>query len=401
MIAKKKETNPVDLICLSHLRWGFVFQRPQHLMSRFAKTQRVYFVEEPVFEDREESLMRAVACPKTGVVVVTPALPDGHRGQDFQPVLKRLLNRFMSREKIERYIAWFYTPMALDFTSDLTPEAIIYDCMDELSLFRGAPARLCENETKLLKKADLVFAGGVSLFEAKRKRHARVYPFPSGVDVAHFAQARGIRKTAQDQENIPCPRIGYAGVIDERIDLELLDRVAAKRPDWSIVMLGPVVKIDPATLPQRPNLHWLGMKDYQELPRYFAGWDAAILPFAVNDSTRYISPTKTPEYLAAGLPVVSTPIRDVVRPYGDLGLARIAGNCDDFVTALELSMTHGLCMKWRERADVFLRTLSWDDRWDSMSRLIEEVISAKTTRPAAMAAGSSTMGAGQARGLSV
>src|SRR5690606_28943889 len=103
-------------------------------------------------------------------------------------------------------------------------------------------------------------------------------------------------------------RIGYAGVIDERIDLVLLDQVARARPDYQFVMLGPIAKIDPATLPQRGNIHYLGSKKYADLPRYLAGWDVAMMPFALNDATRFISPTKTPEYLAAGRRVVSTAI---------------------------------------------------------------------------------------------
>jgi UDP-galactopyranose mutase len=388
MISKNTKTNPIDLLCLSHLRWGFVFQRPQHLMSRFAKDRRVYFVEEPVFDNRDEAAMQAVTCARTGVVVVTPALPESYRGRDFRAVLRALLNAFLSEQKVERYMAWFYTPMALDYAGDLNPEVTVYDCMDELSLFRGAPARLCENEKELLSQADLVFTGGVSLFEAKCKsRETNIYPFPSGVDVPHFAQARSIRKTADDQANLPTPRIGYAGVIDERIDLELIDYMSLNRPEWQIVMVGPVVKIDPATLPQRANLHWLGMKDYRDLPAYFAGWDAALLPFALNDATRFISPTKTPEYLAAGLPVVSTPIRDVVRPYGDLGLAHIARTHEEFVFAVEQSIGRGMSLKWRERADSFLRTLSWDETWRSMSILIDEAITAKTRRSAVMTAG--------------
>jgi UDP-galactopyranose mutase len=388
MITKNTKTNTIDLICLSHLRWGFVFQRPQHLMSRFAKNRRVYFVEEPIFEDRDEAVMRTIECPQTGVKVVTPALPGSYRDRDVQSVLRGMLNAFVTEQKLQHYVAWFYTPMALEYAGDLTPEVTVYDCMDELSLFRGAPARLCENEKELLRQADLVFTGGVSLFEAKCKScGTNIYPFPSGVDVPHFAQARTIRKTASDQAHLPRPRIGYAGVIDERIDLELIDYISESRPDWQVVMVGPVVKIDPASLPQRANLHWLGMKDYRDLPTYFAGWDAALLPFALNDATRFISPTKTPEYLAAGLPVISTPIRDVVRPYGDLGLARIAKTAEEFVFAVEQSMTHGLSMKWRERADSFLRTLSWDETWGSMSSLIDEVVVAKARRPAVMTAG--------------
>ncbi len=277
--------------------------------------------------------------------------------------------------------------MALDFADGIKPEATVYDCMDELSLFRGAPARLCEAEEALFKRADLVFTGGVSLFEAKRHRHANVHAFPSGVDTAHFLKARSIRTDFEEHTRIPRPRLGYAGVIDERLDLDLIDQVAKRRPGWQLVMIGPVVKIDPDSLPRHDNLHWLGLKDYRDLPRYFAGWDVGLLPFALNDATRFISPTKTPEYLAAGLPVVSTPIRDVVRPYGDLGLARIARGADEFVVACEQSMAYGMSHKWRRRADAYLETLSWDDTWKSMDALIRTVLKPTIRGTAVMAAG--------------
>ena len=380
-----------DILCFSHLRWGFVFQRPQHLMSRFAQQRRVYFFEEPQYCGVQTPRLNINPCPRTGVKVVTPQLPDS--SPDSRSVLRRLLWELMDRERILRYIAWFYTPMALDFAEEISPETTIYDCMDELSAFRGAPARLCENESALFKRADLVFTGGVSLFEAKRNHHPRVYAFPSGVDVSHFLQARSIRKDHKEHSGMPKPRLGYAGVIDERMDLDLLDGMAAKRPDWQFVMVGPVVKIDPASLPRRNNLHWLGMKDYAELPHYFAGWDVGMLPFAMNESTRFISPTKTPEYLAAGLPVVSTPIRDVVKPYGELGLARIAADVDEFIEASERSMAFGMSMKWRSRVDAFLETLSWDDTWQSMNKLITEALAAKTRKPSVMAAGRSASSA--------
>lgn len=382
----------IDLICFSHLRWGFVFQRPQHLMSRFARNRRVFFVEEPVYGTIKEAAFQTTVCRKSGVVVVTPNLPEAFRDADATPVLRDLLQRFMAHEKLVRYIAWYYTPMALDFTSGLLPEFTVYDCMDELSLFRGAPPRLCEAEQKLFDRADLVFTGGASLFAAKRHRHSRVYAFPSGVDVAHFLKARSIRTTFKENNDIPRPRLGYAGVIDERLDLNLIDELSKRRPDWQVVMVGPVVKIDQASLPQRNNLHWLGLKDYGDLPAYFAGWEIGLLPFAINDATRFISPTKTPEYLAAGLQVVSTPIRDVMHPYGDLGLARIAKDTDQFILACEQSMAYGMSHKWRRRADVFLQTLSWDDTWNSMDALIRENMAPANGKPAVMVAGQGVPG---------
>jgi UDP-galactopyranose mutase len=244
--------------------------------------------------------------------------------------------------------------------------------MDELSLFQGASSRLCEMEKKLFQCADLVFTGGTSLFEAKRQHHSCVYAFPSGVDVPHFLRARSRRVQCEEQNYPAFPRIGYCGVIDERLDLELIDKLSERRPAWQIVMLGPVVKIHPGCLPRRDNLHWLGMKDYRDLPQYFAEWDIGLLPFAMNDATRFISPTKTPEYLAAGLHVVSTPIRDVVTPYGDLGMAMIAHTTDEFISACDSCIARPMSPALRIDIDAFLGTLSWDSTWDAMNRLIQE-----------------------------
>jgi UDP-galactopyranose mutase len=359
----------IDLICFSHLRWRFVFQRPQHLMSRFARARRVFFVEEPIFEDRDEAVFRCTVCSETGVVIVTPHVPEPARGRSPR-LMKSLLRAFMEREQINRYVAWLYTPLALDFAHEICPLFTVYDCMDELSLFRGASARLCYVEQELFERADLVFTGGTSLYEAKRLRHPNVYAFPSGVDVAHFLKARSIRVPFAEQSSIPGPRMGYAGVIDERLDMGLIDQLSESRPSWQIVMLGPVVKIDPASLPHRRNLHWLGMKNYVDLPDYFAGWEIGLLPFAMNDSTRFISPTKTPEYLASGLPVVSTPIRDVVTPYGDLGMVKIAYDTEEFLAACDDCLATPTSSALRTDIDAFLRTVSWDDTWEAMNRLI-------------------------------
>jgi UDP-galactopyranose mutase len=382
-----------DLVCFSHLRWGFVFQRPQHLMSRFAAHRRVFFVEEPIREDQAAPSLRFRVCEKTQVNVVTPVISESASPEEATKLMGRLMRDLFRRRKIDDYVAWFYTPMALDYCGKLKAKATVYDCMDELSLFRNAPPQLAGNEKKLFGISDLVFTGGISLYEAKRNQHERVYPFPSSVDSAHFAQARTMADTASDQKDLPKPRLGYAGVIDERIDLQLIREVAERRSDWQIIMIGPVVKIDPATLPRLANIHWLGMKDYNELPGYFAGWDVAMMPFAMNDSTRFISPTKTPEYLAAGLPVVSTPVRDVVRQYADVGLVRIATGASEFLAQAEQAMTFGMTMKWRQRADAFLSALSWDNTWESMNSLIEEVATTKAEGARAPASAALVSGA--------
>ena len=361
-----------DLICLSHLRWDFVFQRPQHLMARAARDRRVFFVEEPVPADGEPRLEERDAAE--GVRVCVPHLPDTNlAAAEVVREIGRLLEDLREREGIEDPVFWHYTPMYGPVSEAIGASAIVYDCMDELSAFRFAPPELLRREEDLLRRADLVFTGGRSLYEAKRDRHPRTYLFPSSVDVEHWKQARGSLPEPPDLVGIPHPRLGYIGVIDERMDIELLAAVAAARPDWQWLLLGPVVKIDPATLPQLPNVHALGMKRYEELPGYLAHWDVALMPFAMNESTRFISPTKTPEYLAAGLPVVSTPIRDVVHTYGEPGLVEIANGADEFVLACERAL-RDRDQNRQAKADALLDTMSWDATWRQMDGLIREVV---------------------------
>ena len=344
-------------------------------MSRFAKHRRVYFFEEPVFDGGRQELRRTV-CSNTGVIVITPVLAEGTSPQESAVIQEKMLRTMLRQECISKFIAWYYTPMAIEFTRSVQPSLTIYDCMDELSAFRGAPPAMERNEQMLFREAELVFTGGASLFESKQLKHRSVHLFPSSVDVPHFAQARSFRKEPQDQKPLPRPRIGYVGVVDERMDLDLIAGVAQSRPDWQIVIIGPVVKINPDQLPRAANIHYLGMKTYAALPAYLAGWDAAMLPFAQNESTRFISPTKTPEYLAAGLPVVSTPIRDVVRPYGELGLVSIAETCDEYVAAIDNLLRSGNSPAWRAEVHRFLDTLSWDRTWRAMNLLIESKLAA-------------------------
>lgn len=304
---------PKDLVCLSHLRWGFVYQRPQHLLSRFARSHRVFFIEEPVPADGTPRMVVST-CPESGVQIVVPHIPGDLSQASQTTIQKLLLTNFLLEQNISDYLLWYYTPMALAFSRHLKPRAVVFDCMDELSAFKNAPQEMKDREKELLELADIVFTGGQSLYEAKLGRHGNLYCFPSSIDYNHFAQARNSQADPADQADIPHPRVGFAGVVDERMDLDLLDGMAQARPDLQFIVIGPVVKIDPASLPQHPNLHFLGGKAYKELPAYMAGWDVAILPFAHNESTKFISPTKTPEYLAAGKAVVSTSITDVVRP---------------------------------------------------------------------------------------
>ena len=364
-----------DLVCLSHLRWDFVYQRPQHLLARCAKERRVFFFEEPLYDHDLAHARMEISSRDNGVWVLTPHLPEGISEAMIETTQRKLLDDAFAELDINQFVLWYYTPMALGFTHHLKPALTVYDCMDELSMFRGASPRLKLREAELFQRAQLVFTGGQSLYEVKRTLHPHVHAFPSSIDRAHFAQARTPSADPADQAGIPHPRMGFFGVVDERMDLQLLEQIADARPDWHLVIIGPVVKIDPAALPQRPNIHYLGGKKYQELPHYLAGWDVALLPFAQNDSTRFISPTKTPEYLAGGKPVVSTPIQDVIRPYGEKGLVWIAKDAGEFVSAIEQGLQlNGDKAAWLERVDAHLAQNSWDRTWARMSQLIEAEI---------------------------
>lgn len=368
-----------DLVCFSHLRWDFVYQRPQHLLSRCARKRRVFFIEEPIFGNCSMRLNVREADP--GVHVVVPHLPEGLRSEiAINAVLKEMTRQFFTDHGINEYIFWYYTPMALKFTDQFNPVASVYDCMDELSAFKDAHSQLPLLEKQLFRQVDLVFTGGQSLYEVKRNQHPAVYAFPSSIDASHFGKARTALNDPEDQAHIPHPRLGFFGVIDERFNIELLDGVAAKRPDWNFVIIGPVVKINPDSLPKHSNIHYLGGKKYNELPDYLAGWDIALLLFARNESTRFISPTKTPEYLAAGKPVISTSIKDVVRPYGEMKLVEITDTADEFIAAAEKILSTPNNSEWLQKVDAFLENISWDKTWAQMSDLIDEVVERK--RPA-------------------
>ena len=347
------------LIVLSHLRWDFVTQRPQHLLTRAARDYDVRFVEEPVWGEAPATVVRLA---RGDVTVVQPYLPHG---ADAVAEQRAIIDAEVA-DAAGPVILWFYTPMALPFARHVPADLIVFDKMDELSAFKGASPELLALEQELLDLADIVFTGGAAMHEAAAHRHDNIHCFPSSIDTAHFAAARegGLAEPA-DQETIQQPRIGFFGVIDERFDIELLRATAALDPHLQYVMIGPVVKIDLATLPQAANIHWLGGKDYAELPAYLAGWKVGWMPFAINESTRFISPTKTPEFLAAGLPVVSTAIRDVIRPYGEAGLVEIADTAEETLAAFVKVLSRPR-KDWLARVDAQLATGSWDRTWAAM-----------------------------------
>ncbi len=371
-----------DIVCFSHLRWDFVWQRPQHLLSRLSKHARVFFVEEPVtnldsygehlhhFEGRGADNVRVVR-------LVQPAKDHrwlGHGDPATQDTYEKLLRGFLKQEGVTNPLLWFYTPMALPFAKALPHGGVVYDVMDELSTFKDAPEGLLKRADTLLKRADLVFAGGPSLWRSRVGKNPNLHLFPSGVDEAHFERAtRSDVERPEDLLDIGGPVLGYFGVIDERMDLALLKHLAEERPDWHVVMLGPVVKIEATSLPQAPNLHYLGMKAYEDLPGYLAHFDVALIPFALNEATEFLSPTKTLEYLAADKPVVSTPLPDVVGLYGEV--VRVGATPAAFLRAVEAALAEDRAAKTQrhERAQTLLTRYSWDAIATAMAHELEQV----------------------------
>ena len=374
------------LLVFCHLRWDFVYQRPQHLLTRLARHFRVIVVEEPT--PCSGPARWATDCPAPGVEILRPQTPLSSWGfaADQLALIGPLLQQALAEREVTRPVVWFYTPMALPLLPGLQPRAVVYDCMDELSAFRGAPPALRQLESELLARADLVFTGGPSLYEAKRNRSKRVLCLPSSVDAAHFApQSLKPAAPADDtlardanrvQGAIAAPRLGFFGVVDERMDLQLVDRLAAHDPRWQVVMVGPVVKIDPEQLPQRANLHWLGQQPYALLPRLVAGWQVCLLPFALNESTAFISPTKTLEYLAAGKPVVSTAVRDVQVLYESA--VHVAPDPTSFVDACAAALNESPSQRdQRLAAGAALVTAgSWDRSAQAVRQALLSVIDA-------------------------
>jgi glycosyltransferase involved in cell wall biosynthesis len=382
-----------SLVVFSHVRWGAEVQRPQHLMRRLAGRWRVLFIEEPVQCEGPAHLQ--VHEPAAGLTVLVPHTPAAAAGfhDDQIALLEPLLaDHWQQHPPAGPSVAWLYTPMALPLVPTFRPACVVYDCMDELAAFKNAPRQMRQRESALLARAAVVFTGGPSLFEAKRHLHAQVVCIPGSVDPAHFAPTRlqagsePQRRSHALQGALPRPRLGYFGVIDERVDLHLIATLADTHPHWQIVMAGQVVGLDPRSLPRRANIHWLGRQAYDCLPHLMAGWDLCLLPFVLNDATRHLNPPQAMEYMAGSKPVVGTPIEDVVSLYGHA--VEVARGAGAFMRACEAVLAEGAAARG-QRALRMLTTVfmhSWDRSADTVHQLADRALAQALQEPLARAA---------------
>lgn len=367
-----------DLVVASHLRWSFVWQRPQQLLSRLAQNHRILFIEEPVYADASRGALSpqlAVALPN--LMVLTPQVEQERCGDTplwLWPEQERItaqIKNTLSLLEFDRSVLWFYTPTPEFLVDVVKPKMLTYDVMDELANFKFAPPQLKERERRLLTRSSVVFTGGASLYDAKRRFNPNTHLFASGVDGAHYERACNPNTEAPEwMEQIPGPRAVYIGVIDERLDYDLIAAMANARPEIQFLMCGPIVKVDPAALPQGPNLHYPGQQAYADLPRILKGADVCLMPFARNEATKYISPTKTLEYMATHRPIVSTPIKDVERFYSDI--VYLADSAEDFIACIDAALSEAPADRARKRLreEKILAEQAWDAIAENMRTLL-------------------------------
>lgn len=378
--------NPFDLAVVCHLRWSFVWQRPQQLLSRLARNHRILLVEEPVLvPDGRQPVARLEEC-HPGVVLLAPQLTaEQCAGVPLwlwpaQEAVAEQVKQALRALDFRSRALWLYTPTPEFLVDVVQPSIIVYDVMDELAGFKFAPPELKERERRLLGRSDVVFTGGASLYDAKKRFNSNTHLFASGVDEAHYSQAcQPETEPPEWMAALPSPRATYVGVIDERLDYDLIRSAAEARPDVQFVMCGPVVKVDPDSLPQAANVHYAGQQPYEELPRILSGTDVCLMPFAMNEATRYISPTKTLEYMATHRPIVSTPVRDVERFYSDI--VYLADTPASFVAALDSALNEPAQDRARKRAreEKILAEQAWDAIADNMETLMQRAWARKSS----------------------
>ncbi len=371
--SQASENFPIIVHC--HLCWDWVWQRPQQFLSRLSARHRILFVEtvgpDPHLAAPYARFRNADGFPN--ITILRIQFPTWQwRDADFVDRERRRLVQLALESELlagqfENPVQWFYDPMAVKaFARQMNEIATVYDCMDELSKFKGAPPAIVERERELLALADVVFTGGRKMFESKSQFNGNCHFYGCGVDVAHFGQARS-ESTAvfADIAGLKKPVLGYFGVVDERMDYELVAKLADANPNWSVVIIGPAIKVDPDQFPQRPNLHWLGGREYKDLPAYGKGFDVCLMPFAMNEHTQFINPTKSLEYMATGREIISSAVPDVISNFG--AVVKVAHSHDEFIQ---------LCRQAVERPDqkAIERGLKMasENSWESIVNKLEQ-----------------------------
>ena len=352
-------------------------------MRRLARDRQVFFVEEPrVTKGEPFTVVRRV---EPNLHVVSLRVPAHLSARALENAQRRCVASLTPKD--EHPLLWIYSPAASRAARDLEPSLVVYDCVADHASRAGATATMKENERSLLASADLVLTAGTALFEAKRAHNVSTYPLPSSVDVAHFARARSPRN--EDRAGllsglraIPGPRVGFLGSIDDRVDLDLVDRLAEARPGLHIVLCGALSGVTRWTLPDRPNVHYVGAQDYDDLPEHVASWDAAIFPFRGDVATRRSEPSGLLACLAAGKPIVSTPL-DELGPYVAQDLVTVAHPAQ-FAAAVDAALRQArspAVMNGRRRArEQLLARTSWDRTCSAMFRLVDEAAMARKVR---------------------
>ena len=370
-----------DLVVASHLRWSFVWQRPQQLLSRLAKRHRILFVEEPVYaSDNAPTLSAHISEVMPNITVLVPQVRAEECGDTplwlwpCRNEITRQARDAIRQLEFHTRALWLYTPTPDFMVEAVSPDMLVYDVMDELANFAFAPPQLKANEKRLLGQSAVVFTGGASMYESKKHLNPNTHLFASGVDGKHYASACHPDTTTPDwMRDIPAgPRATYIGVIDERLDYELIAQIAASRPDVQFLMCGPFAKVDPNQLPKAPNLHYPGQQQYADLPRILKGTDICLMPFAMNEATKFISPTKTLEYMATHRPIISTPIVDVVRFYSDI--VYLAETREQFIAQIDAALNESPEDRARKhkREEKILAEQAWDAIADNMETLMQK-----------------------------
>lgn len=338
-------------------------------MSRASRCYPVWFFNPPVIGAKQDLLKTTADVQNISIGDIFTAAKNE---KEANAALSLLMDDFIKTSFIEPFALWYCGPAAIEWTRNLNALVTIYDCTEHIT----ASPKLSALEQELLRKADLVFTSGQSLYQDKFAQHPHVFSFPNSVSTEDFAAAKHKYQDPEDQKHIPHPRLGYFGRINERIDFALIKELAELRPDWQVIFVGPLETAN-EKLPRAKNLHFLGEKAYEQLPAYLAGWDVALVPFISSEYTKFLNPEKTAEYLAAGTPVVSTEIPDMLRPYACKRLVRVAGSVEEFIESCQISMDSGHPVN-QQTIDDFLRHTSWDETWAKMQICIDDMVRLKT-----------------------